>query len=116
MPKGAVLEFSSVGYKTLDVKASGASLKIKLSEATQDLDEVVVVGYGTQKKGDVTTAITSVKTKDLDQRPVTSAAQAIQGRAAGIQVVQPNGAPGAGLAVRHPWEYLYQRVQRPLYM
>ena len=67
VPKGAMLEFSSVGYKTLDIKATGASLKVKLPEATQDLDEVVVVGYGTQKKGDVTTAITSVKTKDLDQ-------------------------------------------------
>ena len=116
VPKGAVLEFSSVGYKTLDVKASGASLKIKLSEATQDLDEVVVVGYGTQKKGDVTTAITSVKTKDLDQRPVTSAAQAIQGRAAGIQVVQPNGAPGAGLAVRIRGNTSISASNDPLYV
>ncbi len=116
VPKGAVLEFSSVGYKTLDVKASGTSLKIKLSEATQDLDEVVVVGYGTQKKGDVTTAITSVKTKDLDQRPVTSAAQAIQGRAAGIQVVQPNGAPGAGLAVRIRGNTSISASNDPLYV
>ena len=98
--RGAVLEFSSVGYKTLNLKVTGEQLNVKLSEVAQDLDEVVVVGYGTQKRGDVTTAITSVKTQDLDQRPVISAAQAIQGRAAGIQVVQPNGAPGAGLAVR----------------
>ena len=98
--RGAVLEFSSVGYKTLALKVTGEQLNVKLSEVAQDLDEIVVVGYGTQKRGDVTTAITSVKTQDLDQRPVTSAAQAIQGRAAGIQVVQPSGAPGAGLAVR----------------
>ena len=116
VPKGAVLEFSSVGYKTLDIKATGASLKVKLPEATQDLDEVVVVGYGTQKKGDVTTAITSVKTKDLDQRPVTSAAQAIQGRAAGIQVVQPSGAPGAGLAVRIRGNTSISASNDPLYV
>ncbi|WP_297891774.1 TonB-dependent receptor [uncultured Capnocytophaga sp.] len=116
VPKGTVLEFSSVGYKTLDIKATGASLKVKLPEATQDLDEVVVVGYGTQKKGDVTTAITSVKTKDLDQRPVTSAAQAIQGRAAGIQVVQPSGAPGAGLAVRIRGNTSISASNDPLYV
>ena len=116
VPKGATLEFSSVGYKTLDIKATGASLKVKLSEATQDLDEVVVVGYGTQKRGDVTTAITSVKTKDLDQRPVTSAAQAIQGRAAGIQVVQPSGAPGAGLAVRIRGNTSISASNDPLYV
>ena len=68
VPKGAVLQFSSVGYQTADVKANNSQLNIKLAEATQNLDEVVVVGYGTQKKGDVTTAITSVKTKDLEQR------------------------------------------------
>ena len=114
--RGAVLEFSSVGYKTLDLKVTGEQLNVKLSEVAQDLDEVVVVGYGTQKRGDVTTAITSVKTQDLDQRPVTSAAQAIQGRAAGIQVVQPNGAPGAGLAVRIRGNTSISASNDPLYV
>ena len=116
VPKGAVLQFSSVGYQTADVKANNSQLNIKLAEATQNLDEVVVVGYGTQKKGDVTTAITSVKTKDLEQRPVISAAQAIQGRAAGIQVVQPNGAPGAGLAVRIRGNTSISASNDPLYV
>jgi len=114
--RGAVLEFSSVGYKTLDLKVTGEQLNVKLSEVAQDLDEVVVVGYGTQKRGDVTTAITSVKTQDLDQRPVTSAAQAIQGRAAGIQVVQPSGAPGAGLAVRIRGNTSISASNDPLYV
>ena len=116
VPKGAVLQFSSVGYQTTDVKANNSQLNIKLAEVTQNLDEVVVVGYGTQKKGDVTTAITSVKTKDLEQRPVISAAQAIQGRAAGIQVVQPNGAPGAGLAVRIRGNTSISASNDPLYV
>jgi len=114
--RGAVLEFSSVGYKTLVLKVTGEQLNVKLSEVAQDLDEVVVVGYGTQKRGDVTTAITSVKTQDLDQRPVISAAQAIQGRAAGIQVVQPNGAPGAGLAVRIRGNTSISASNDPLYV
>ena len=114
--RGAVLEFSSVGYKTLVLKVTGEQLNVKLSEVAQDLDEIVVVGYGTQKRGDVTTAITSVKTQDLDQRPVTSAAQAIQGRAAGIQVVQPNGAPGAGLAVRIRGNTSISASNDPLYV
>ena len=116
VPRGAVLQFSSVGYQTTDVKANNSQLNIKLAEVTQNLDEVVVVGYGTQKKGDVTTAITSVKTKDLEQRPVISAAQAIQGRAAGIQVVQPNGAPGAGLAVRIRGNTSISASNDPLYV
>ncbi|MFC2533299.1 MAG: SusC/RagA family TonB-linked outer membrane protein, partial [Capnocytophaga ochracea] len=114
--RGAVLEFSSVGYKTLVLKVTGEQLNVKLSEVAQDLDEIVVVGYGTQKRGDVTTAITSVKTQDLDQRPVTSAAQAIQGRAAGIQVVQPSGAPGAGLAVRIRGNTSISASNDPLYV
>lgn len=116
VPRGGMLEFSSVGYKTVDVKVTSATVRVKLQEATQDLDEVVLVGYGTQKKGDVTTAITAVKTKDLDQRPVTSAAQAIQGRAAGIQVVQPSGAPGAGLAVRIRGNTSISASNDPLYV
>ncbi|WP_460486076.1 SusC/RagA family TonB-linked outer membrane protein [Capnocytophaga sp. HP1101] len=114
--RGAIVEFSSVGYKTLDLKVTGEQLNAKLAEDTQNLEEVVVVGYGTQKRGDVTTAITSVKTEDLDQRPVTSAAQAIQGRAAGIQVVQPNGAPGAGLAVRIRGNTSISASNDPLYV
>ena len=114
--RGAVLEFSSVGYKTLDLKVTGEQLNVKLSEVAQDLDEIVVVGYGTQKRGDVTTAITSVKTQDLDKRPVISAAQAIHGRAAGIQVVQPSGAPGAGLAVRIRGNTSISASNDPLYV
>ena len=86
--RGAVLEFSSVGYKTLVLKVTGEQLNVKLSEVAQD----------------------------LDQRPVISAAQAIQGRAAGIQVVQPNGAPGAGLAVRIRGNTSISASNDPLYV
>lgn len=116
VPQGAILEFSYVGFKTIDVRVTGTVVNVKMSEEMQEIDEVIVVGYGTQKKGDVTTAITSVSTKDINQRPVTSAAQAIQGRAAGVQVVQPNGAPGAGLSVRIRGNTSISASNDPLYV
>lgn len=116
VPQAATLEFSYVGFKTVDIRVTGATINVKMTEESQELDEVIVVGYGTQKKGDVTTAITSVSTKDLDERPVTSAAQAIQGRAAGVQVVQPSGQPGAGLSVRIRGNTSISASNDPLYV
>ncbi|GIM56515.1 SusC/RagA family TonB-linked outer membrane protein [Capnocytophaga canimorsus] len=116
VPQGAIVQFSYIGYKTLEVKVNASVLNVKMQQETQELDEIVVIGYGTQKKGDVTTAITSVSTKDIDQRPVTSAAQAIQGRAAGVQVVQPNGAPGVGLSVRIRGNTSISASNDPLYV
>ncbi|ATA89268.1 SusC/RagA family TonB-linked outer membrane protein [Capnocytophaga stomatis] len=116
IPQGATLEFSFIGFKTIDVRVTGNTVNVKMQEETEELDEIVVIGYGTQKKGDVTTAITSVSTKDIDQRPVTSAAQAIQGRAAGVQVVQPSGAPGAGLSVRIRGNTSISASNDPLYV
>lgn len=116
VPQGATLEFSYMGFKTLDVRATGTSVSVKMTEDMQEIEEVIVIGYGTQKKGDVTTAITSVSTKDIDERPVTSAAQAIQGRAAGVQVIQPSGAPGAGLSVRIRGNTSISASNDPLYV
>ncbi|MDO5105885.1 TonB-dependent receptor [Capnocytophaga sp.] len=116
IPQGAVLEFSFVGFKTLDVRVTTATINVKMTEELQEIEEVIVIGYGTQKKGDVTTAITSVSTKDIDERPITSAAQAIQGRAAGVQVVQPSGVPGQGLAVRIRGNTSISASNDPLYV
>lgn len=96
---GVTLVISYVGYQTKEVKAA-PRVSVILNEDTELLDEVVVIGYGAVKRKDVTTAISTVSTKDLDQRPIVSAAQAIQGKAAGISVTQPNGAPGAGMSIR----------------
>lgn len=94
-----MLVFSYVGYKTQELKAS-RQMQITLEEDSEVLDEVVVIGYGSVKRRDVTTAISSVSTKDLDQRPIISAGQAIQGKAAGVSVIQPNGQPGAEMSIR----------------
>lgn len=100
VPSGAILVVSYVGYDAFEVVAGTQRLNIKLKESSQLLDEVVVIGYGSVKRKDVTTAISSVSTKDLDQRPIVSAGQAIQGKAAGVSVIQPNGAPGGETSIR----------------
>lgn len=97
----AMLEISYIGYlaKTVVVGESTV-LDIKLIENTQALDEVVVVGYGTQKKRDVTGSVASVSSKDLRSLPVTNSTSLLQGRAAGVMVSADNGSPGAAVSVR----------------
>lgn len=95
----ATLVFSYVGYQTQELRAS-RQMQVVLQEDAEVLDEVVVIGYGSVKRKDVTTAISSVSTKDLDQRPIMSAGQAIQGKAAGVSVIQPSGKPGGEMSIR----------------
>ena len=98
---GGVLKFSFIGFVSQEIQIANQSvIDIVLLEDTKLLDEVVIVGYGAQKKKDLTTAVSVVGEKDLRDRPIVSAAQALQGKAAGVQVTQPSGKPGAGLAVR----------------
>ena len=75
-------------------------IDVKLAEDAVALDAVVAIGYGTVKQKDLTTAVSVVKTDDLARRPITSASGALQGKAAGVQVIQPNGSPGQGMVVR----------------
>ena len=88
----ATLVVSYVGMKTVNLPLAGkSSVRVVLQEDAEVIDEVVVIGYGTQKRRDVTTAISSVDTEDLEKLPITSAAQAMQGKAAGVTVIKPNG-------------------------
>ncbi|MDD2797773.1 MAG: SusC/RagA family TonB-linked outer membrane protein [Bacteroidales bacterium] len=97
----STLVVSYIGYlaQQINVKKS-TNFSIKLVEDTKLLDEVVVVGYGSVKRKDVTTSVAIVSTKDINERPIISAAAAIQGKAAGVSVIQPSGEPGAGMVVR----------------
>ncbi|MDR1407974.1 MAG: TonB-dependent receptor [Tannerella sp.] len=115
----AVLQVSFIGYVTQEVKApsgEGVSLTVRLAEDMQALDEVIVIGYGTVAKKDVTTAVSLVSTKDIDARPIISAAQAIQGKAAGVNVYQPNGSPGAGMVIRVRGTTSFNGSNDPLYV
>lgn len=94
------LQISYIGYLSQEINIKdNLNFNIVLQEDTQVLDEVVVVGYGVQRKRDVTTAIASMKASDLAV-PVTSLDQAMTGKLAGVQVLQPNGIPGGGMSIK----------------
>ncbi len=100
-PEADVLVFSYVGYFTQEVEIGDRTVfDILLTEDIQQLDEVVVIGYGTQKKSDLTGAIATVTGAELAKEAVAGIDQALQGRAAGVQVTQSSGRPGAPINVR----------------
>ena len=99
--RGDVLEISSIGYKTQEVTVGAqTSISLTMAEDTQLLDEVVVVGYGVQKKSDITGSVASVKAAELTSAPSTSTIQALQGRVAGVVVQNTSGDPSGGTAIR----------------
>ena len=97
--KGSTLVISYIGYATQEVKA-GTDLRIVLKEDSKTLEDVVVVGYGVQKKSDVTGAISQVKAADMENRTITNAKSALQGKTAGVQIISASSAPGASPTVR----------------
>jgi len=100
-PGNGTLVFSFIGYESQTVEIGNRSvIDIKLAQGSRSLNEVVVVGYGTQKKTDVTGALSVVSTREFSQQPITRLDQVLQGRAAGVQVTQSNGAPGGDSKVR----------------
>ena len=99
--ENATLVISYLGFRTTEVAVNGqTNLSISLEEDAAGLDEVVVVGYGTTARKDVTGAISSVGGEDFENVPVESVDKAIQGRLAGVQVVRNGGAPGASTSIR----------------
>ena len=101
VPAGATISVESIGYKTQTFAVGNQStFNIVLEEDAEMLEETVVIGYGVQKKSDVTGAIASVKESDLENRTSTDLAQAIQGKAAGVQIVNSSGAPGAASSIQ----------------
>ncbi len=97
--QGDILLFSFVGMVTQEITVDGQSINVKLSTEATDLDQVVVVGYGVQKKSAVTGAISSLKADDIQKMPIQRAEQAIQGQVAGVQVAMSSGQPGSALSV-----------------
>lgn len=97
----AILVVSYFGYKTQEVSVSGQTqIDVTLEEDVSQLNEVVVVGYGSQRKSDLTGSISSVDSKSFEKQPLTKIDQALQGRAAGVQVNQTSGAPGSAFKIR----------------
>src|SRR5690606_25393755 len=92
--QGAVLIISFVGYETRELPASGNLSAVAMKPEVSDLDEVVIVGYGTQRKGDITGAVSSIRAEDFNKGTNATFDQLIAGKAAGVQFVQSSGEPG----------------------
>ncbi len=115
--KGAILEISSVGYTTQTVTVGEqTNFIITLEEDNEFLDEVVVVGYGTMKKSDLSGASVSMKESDLKGSIITNLDQSLQGRAAGVSAVQTSGAPGSSSSIRVRGQATVNANAEPLYV
>ncbi|HEY6900391.1 MAG TPA: SusC/RagA family TonB-linked outer membrane protein, partial [Puia sp.] len=115
---GGVLVVSSVGYKSIEVAiGTNRTFRIVLRQEPPQLNDVVVVGYGTRKKSDLTGAVVSVSSQNLKDRAVVNFGEAIAGQMAGVQVQQTNGAPGGeGLTVRVRGTGSITQSNTPLYV
>lgn len=117
VPDQAVLIFSHVGYETQELSVDGqTSVNIKLKAADSQMEQVVVVGYGTQKKKDLTGSVSALTSKDLENRPATQFGYAIEGKAAGVQVIRSSGQPQAGFSIRVRGTSSITAGSEPLYI
>ncbi|MGL4331320.1 MAG: TonB-dependent receptor [Bacteroidales bacterium] len=113
--EGATLVFSYIGYKKLEKKAM-PGMAVILDPDAEELNEVVVVGYGTMKKSDLTGSVSAVKSKDFNKGLVTSPSQLIQGRVSGVNITNNGGEPGGGVTIRVRGSNSIRSGQDPLYV
>ena len=115
--RGATLVFSSIGYATQEIAVGSQTvINVKLSEDTEFLDEVVVVGYGTMKRSDLSGASVYMKEDDLKGSIITNLDQSLQGRAAGVTAVQTSGAPGSSSSIRVRGQATVNAGAEPVYV
>lgn len=100
MEGGDILVFSYIGFKTQEIRPTSSTLNVTLQDDMQQLEDVVVIGYGVAKKKDVTGSVNLVNSKDFNKAPAVNADQLLQGKVAGVQITSPGGAPGAGQTIR----------------
>ncbi|PKA98554.1 TonB-linked SusC/RagA family outer membrane protein [Flavobacteriaceae bacterium MAR_2009_75] len=113
----AVLVYSYIGYKTQEVAVNGqTTINTVMVEDASELDEVVVVGYGTQKKSDLTGSVASVSAEELNSQPITSMEQGLQGRIAGVNITNNSSAPGGGISVKIRGTTSILNGNEPLYV
>jgi TonB-linked SusC/RagA family outer membrane protein len=116
-PADATLVFSFIGFATTEVAIAGKTqIEVTLTESATNLSEVVVMGYGTQQKKDVTGAVASVTSKEFKDRPNTQLGYALEGKVAGVQVVRPSGQPQAGFTIRVRGTSTITAGSEPLYI
>jgi TonB-linked SusC/RagA family outer membrane protein len=117
VPNGGVLVFSYLGYITEKVSTSAQSvINVVLVPDIQKLEEVVVIGYGTVKKRDLTGAVTSVKSQDITMRPGPNPMEALQGKVAGLDITRTSGQPGAGVKMQLRGNRSIRADETPLFL
>ena len=100
-PSNAVLVISYIGYKTIEVEVNGKmEMAVQIEETKNDLNEIVVLGYQSQKRSEIAGAVTTVNVEDISKIPIGFADQALQGQASGVRITQSTGQPGDGIAMR----------------
>lgn len=114
---GSTLVFSFIGYKPTEVLFTGQSnIEVVLEEELKELNEIVVMGYSSVQKRDITGSVTSIKTDKFREISLTGIDQALQGQAPGVQVVQSSGTPGGGISVRIRGSTSLNASNRPLFI
>lgn len=115
--QGGTLIFSFIGYSAQEVEINGRTVvDVVMQEDVTTLEQVVVIGYGTQKKKDITSSVAVVDQSAIENRPLVSPLEALQGKAAGVQVTQNSGKPGAPLSVRVRGSTSIEAGNEPLYV
>ena len=115
--KEAVLQFSFIGFKTQEVIAKErTTINITLTENAEELKDVIVIGYGSQKKKDVNSAISTIKSKDLENLKQVSVDQMLQGKASGVSVTNDSGRPGGAASIRVRGATSLTGTNEPLYI
>ena len=113
----AVLSITYVGYESQEVPVNGQSnINIQMKAVNKQLEQVVIIGYGSQRKKDLTGAVSVVTAADIANRPIVNPGEALQGKAAGVQVVSNSGKPGAGLTIRIRGSSSISAGNDPLYV
>lgn len=113
----AILIFSYIGFNTQEIPVKGQSaIDVTMTESNKQLNEVVVVGYGTMKKSDLTGSVSDVQSKDFNKGLVTSPSQLLQGRSSGIDITNNGGEPGGGATIRVRGSNSIRSGQDPLYV
>lgn len=117
VPASATITISYIGYLTKDIPVGNNSrIAVKLAEDTQNLDEVVVVGYGVQKKSDLTGSVSNIKSEKLMERLATTVEQALAGRVAGVNVSTNSGRPGGRTSIQIRGYSSINATSNPLYV
>ncbi len=110
------LVFSFIGMETREVRITGSITNVQLASAMIGLEEMVVIGYGTVRKSDLTGSVSSIKMDDMKERSITSLEGFLQGTAAGVQVTSGDGTPGGGMSVKIRGAASVNASSEPLYV